>query len=226
LPGAITCTGPPVVGVIGNPTIAYYPAPHLGRLKALRAGAGGAEVDAADAMPAIRTVLERPDLQVVYFYCHGDVAGTTPRLLVGSNGFPLSHTTFATWQIAWPSNPLVFVNGCDTVTYTPENLTSLALTFRTLSAAGVVGTEVKVFPTLARWFGEEFLQRFLNGMPVGEVMRELRLELLNKANPLGLAYTCYALAGLRLVDTRSGDGANPAASAPTIAQLGSSMAAG
>jgi hypothetical protein len=52
---------------------------------------------------------------------------------------------------------------------------------------------------LAHWFGEEFLRRFLLGLRVGDILVDLRLKLLERANPMGLVYTAHALAGLQLV---------------------------
>ena len=110
----------------------------------------------------------------------------------------MSTNTIADWCKRWPNRPLVFVNGCETVSYSSESLTNLAIWLRGLNASGVIGTEIEVFPELAHWFGEQFLSRFLSGQSVGDVMLRLRLGLLEKRNPLGLVYTNHTLAGLRL----------------------------
>jgi hypothetical protein len=95
--------------------------------------------------------------------------------------------------------------------YSPESLISMVLQFRNVNASGVISTEIKVFPMLAQWFGEAFMKRFLAGDPVGEIMLDLRLELLQKHNPLGLIYTNYTLAGLQLVRRPNHSGTEAAA---------------
>jgi hypothetical protein len=90
------------------------------------------------------------------------------------------------------------LNGCETVAVTPEMVHGLLDRLHELGAAGVVGTEIQVYPTLAYPFGLELLERLLSGASLGEAFLEERKELLRKFNPLGLAYTYYAAAALHL----------------------------
>ena len=66
------------------------------------------------------------------------------------------------------------------------------------AAAGVIGTEITIFEELAQAFAEAMIPLFLGGVPLGRAMREARLQLLARNNPLGLAYTPHAYALLRL----------------------------
>ena len=71
-----------------------------------------------------------------------------------------------------------------------------------IAAAGVIGTEITLFEPLAVAFAEHSLKQFLAEVELGEAMRNTRLALLKSGNPLGLIYTSYALASLRLVSPR------------------------
>ena len=62
----------------------------------------------------------------------------------------------------------------------------------------VVGAEITIPETFAKWFGLEFLKAFMTGQPVGSIVRSLRMELLARYNPLGLAYTPYCVSNLHL----------------------------
>ena len=157
----------------------------------------------ADTYEKIKTTLKDKSAHVLYFYCHGDMHRSLPRLIVGNDDVFITADTLSTWKAdKWDNTPLVFINGCETITYSAESLTSMALQFRGRNASGVIGTEIEVFPMLAKWFGEQFMGHFLTGEPVGKIMLDLRRELLKKYNPLGLIYTNHTLAGLRLIDQK------------------------
>jgi hypothetical protein len=63
----------------------------------------------------------------------------------------------------------------------------------------VLGTEVSVVLPLAVEVAELFFDHLAAGLNVGQSLREVRWELANKGNLLGLAYTMYCLADLDLV---------------------------
>lgn len=73
----------------------------------------------------------------------------------------------------------------------------------TAHAAGVVGTEITVFESLATKFAERFLAALLipgrdrSRRSLGDAIRATRLALLRELNPLGLVYIPFALATLR-----------------------------
>ena len=70
------------------------------------------------------------------------------------------------------------------------------------NVSGIIGTEVAVHIQLASEFARQFFQAFLpngqEGKPVGEIIRDVRLDLLGKFNPLGLVYTPYCSADLHM----------------------------
>ena len=66
--------------------------------------------------------------------------------------------------------------------------------------SGVIGTEIGVTTTLAGEFAQQFFDHLINkGEPVGQIIKDLRLDLLMKYNPLGLVYTPYCSADLQLI---------------------------
>ena len=137
----------------------------------------------------------------MYFYCHGGIAKSVPYIQVGDPNSPgLDRTFLRAYKICWRvTRPLVFVNGCHTAAEEPEIALDFVSAFvENAYAAGVIGTEITVFESLARRFAEGFFRRLLAGIPIGEAMRNTRLDLLKERNPLGLAYTPFVLAGLRL----------------------------
>ena len=139
---------------------------------------------------------------VVYLYCHGGLDRTQPFLLVGSGDDGPITRAYLYGRVSWSDpRPLVFVNGCHTTAVRPDQAFDLVSAFvQQANAAGVIGTEITVGEALATSFGEAFLRRFASGSEsVGEAMRNARLELLlERRNPLGLVYTPFTLAGLRM----------------------------
>jgi hypothetical protein len=139
---------------------------------------------------------------VVYFYCHGGVTGNVPYIKVGSpDERGITRSLLRRENIFWQNpRPLVFINGCHTTALEPEVALDLVSGFvETLNAAGVIGTEITIFESLACTFAEECLHHFLHGVPIGEAVRRGRLRLLQDGNPLGLVYDPFVLASLSLV---------------------------
>lgn len=142
--------------------------------------------------------------QIIYFYCHGGLLGTTPFISVGRDDPPITPDNIQ--GVRWSdSNPLVFINGCHTTALDPDKALDFVSTFVDAQAAGVVGTEITISEPLACAFAEECLSRFLvsdetagETRTIGESVRGARLALLKLGNPLGLVYIPFAVASLRL----------------------------
>ncbi|MGY1684974.1 CHAT domain-containing protein [Geodermatophilus sp. SYSU D00867] len=146
----------------------------------------------------IGTVLKRPDLHVVYFYCHGGREKTDVWLGVGHKQ-RLLPSDLVTWRVRWAgTHPLVFINGCETVDVTPDDLASFLDALAFSRASGVIGVEITIPEKLASRFAIDFLSTLTTGNSVGELVRAGRRRLLEIGNPLGLAYTPYCVADLRL----------------------------
>jgi hypothetical protein len=66
-------------------------------------------------------------------------------------------------------------------------------------AAGVLGTEVPVVEILAGEVAHLFIVRFVKGAQAGAALLDVRRQLLNNKNPLGLVYTLFAPAELAII---------------------------
>jgi len=169
---------------------------HCEEVESLR----GVQTDADFDLFRIGKGLKRRDLDVVYFYCHGGnrrgkawlgVGAEPPEQLYASN--------LRAWKVSWPTrHPLVVINGCNTVGISPDDLLTFNEMLAWSRAAGVLGSEITIPETLGRFFGRRLLEGFVAGRHIGELVRELRFELLAGFNPLGLAYTPYSLAKLHI----------------------------
>jgi hypothetical protein len=149
---------------------------------------------------------QEPD--VVYLYCHG-VSGATSksgRLLGDTLDFGLGHQGQTDDLIEgadfigpdWGHGPLVFLNGCSTVgfkAYAPSAFIKKFIQGRKASA--VIGTEVVVWEALAREFAETYFASMLSTRKPGRALLEARRALLDKHNPLGLAYTLFGSLDLK-----------------------------
>jgi hypothetical protein len=151
------------------------------------------------------TLLRDTSPQIVYFFCHGGIAQKTPYLQVGPrNESPITRDNLRAHKIQWAATrPLVFLNGCHTTALEPRYALEFVSAFvQKAHAAGVIGTEITVFEDLACDFAEECMRRFLvDGDAIGKAVRDARLALLARGNPLGLVYIPYVRPSLRLVPT-------------------------
>jgi hypothetical protein len=171
---------------------------HEKTLKASKAGIG--ITVAADRNTAL-TLISQPQ-QIVYFYCHGGyTTDGFPTLFVGGKN-ELAIAAENLKSVRWNSpQPLVLLNGCHTTTFAQRKMLDFVQAFVVRShAAGLIGTEITVFESLARKFAEECLALFLDGQAIGEAVRRARLSVLQKQyNPLGLVYIPYVSTGVQLV---------------------------
>jgi hypothetical protein len=140
---------------------------------------------------------------IVYFYCHGGLQdGRFPYLQVGPlNEAGITCDNLRGFKIRWKApRPLVFINGCNTAALDPDRALEFVTAFvRTAHAAGLIGTETTVYESLACSFSEACLRYFMvDGLAIGEAVRRARLVLLKNGNPLGLVYTPFVIASLKL----------------------------
>jgi hypothetical protein len=143
--------------------------------------------------------LRRLDLHLAYFYCHGGRVGKKAYLGLGNRREEDQLFPQYLDSLSWPDqHPFVFINGCRTVGVSPEDFLSFKKMFARAQASGLLGTEIAVPEELAQHVALQFLEAFVRQVPIGEIVHNLRLELLTRCNPLGLAYTPYCMASLRL----------------------------
>lgn len=194
--------------------------PHVQMLRALNpaqsmAAAHERQLDALIQQPAraacwkitaydrntVKAAVADVALDLLYFYCHAeggeDSQAASPQLLFGKPPGSLSPSQLQ--GKAWSNQPLVILNGCGTVAYSPDALSPFIDTLvRDRRAGGVLGTEIPVWEALATEVALLFLDAFIGGVAAGEALQSTRLQLLRKNNPMGLAYTLFAAADLRL----------------------------
>lgn len=164
--------------------------------------------DPADDMDKVRAMLKSTSL--VYFLCHGeyDAQEKEPYLGIGLRDSDPVHRiypkTLQSWARtkdfnAWHNlHPLVFINGCHTANLKPGEVLNFVTAFNFAGASGVIGTEVAVLLPVATEISESLFRKIASNMAVGQALREVRWELANKGNLLGLAYTLYCLANLHV----------------------------
>ncbi len=149
--------------------------------------------------------LANGDHNVYYFFCHGEAANTAhtdvalkladapTKQLIESASIIVGSEGKQRWkQIA----PLVFLNACESLVLDAETISPFLNRFVRLGASALIGTEVKVFTTLATAVGEKLLAAMTDGKSLGEALSALRRDLLSQGNPLGLAYTVFGSAAL------------------------------
>ncbi|HEY5784972.1 MAG TPA: hypothetical protein VIT65_09355 [Microlunatus sp.] len=149
-----------------------------------------------------RLIQDQLDIDLIYLYCHAGTVDGDEVLKVQSAGKPeglLAATNLGGKR--FDHRPLIFVNGCQSVGFSPKTLSPFVTTLITdRAASGLIGTEIDVWEQLATEVATTFLEAFARPpwMAAGPALRRTRLSLLAKGNPLGLIYTLYALADLRL----------------------------
>lgn len=106
------------------------------------------------------------------------------------------------------SNPLVFLNMCESAQVFPDLSGGLIDVFLEKGARGVIGTEIPMPPAFADLFSREFFEGFLiqkddaqNPKNIGKVLWELRRKYLNMNNPFGFAYTYFGDVTVGMSDT-------------------------
>ena len=155
----------------------------------------------------VLSMLKNTKLDFIYFYCHArggeaDPTVNPPYLEVRVKDDPqpgIIEPSELSYDHKWDHHPLVFLNGCGTVGYSPDALSPfIEKLVQDRGAAGVVGTEIPVWEALASEFAKLFVEAFLKGTGAGEALLQARRALLAQGNPLGLVYTLYAAAELSL----------------------------
>ncbi len=161
------------------------------------------DVNVASRLSDVIALIEKDGTSLIYFFCHGDTVEGDFVLQVGSAAAVenIGPDTLGT-RFKWTQpQPLVFLNGCDTVAFNAEAINELTAAFRRWGAAGVIGSEFAVPRPLARTVGADILRRLAGGEMVGQAFLAVRRTLFRKMNPLALAYSAYASAWLHYAPT-------------------------
>lgn len=176
----------------------------------------------AEDWNGVRTMLTSPE--IVYFLCHDeyDLNQKKPFLSIGLRDDEAMHKVYPDSLDAWSRipngpdldewdkhHPLIFINGCHTADLRPGQVLNFVTSFIAMGASGVIGTEVSILLPVATEVAETLFSKLIRKttdnmeslprMSVGQALYEIRWDLTNKGNLLGLAYTLYGLADLQLV---------------------------
>jgi hypothetical protein len=203
---AVTAEDPAQVVAGFNGTVKLS-GPHLTDIKGDIATFGKAKLrtSARSARNALMQMLGKLEPDVIYLYCHAYVETNDqppqpqPNLDFGNRA--VGDIAFAAdfAGAAWKHAPLVILNGCGTVGFSPAAPAEFITQFiQGRHASAVLGTEVTVWAELATELGRGFLKEFLTGTPAGIALLGIRRRLLSKGNPLGLVYTLYGSNGVHL----------------------------
>jgi hypothetical protein len=185
---------PALVGLTSDEAVVPFTGPHLEHLERLFT------VTDTDNRDHLGAELRGGSARLVYFLCHMRHDGPVPVIVVGPvDGPGIEALTLDDWQLdLCRGRPLVFLNACNSAAPSPERLLGLVDQFFRYGAAAAVGTEITVFVSLAIPFAEALLERFASAEPLGESIRQARVRLLGKGNPLGLAYVAFGLPGFHV----------------------------
>jgi hypothetical protein len=85
--------------------------------------------------------------------------------------------------------PIVILNSCSSGAYSALSFSNFHSELIKRRALGVIGTTIPMPATFASAFGQRLVRDYLKGkLPIGQILRNMRKELLAKNNPLGLFY--------------------------------------
>jgi hypothetical protein len=139
--------------------------------------------------------------QLTYLYCHAETAEPGAPGGINASSFVFASDERLTLEEmnrnapttdAFPGNPLVFINACESAELRPEFYDGFIPYFMAKGARGVVGTECETPAIFATEWALRFFPRFLDGAPLGELFLDLRREFRKQhGNPLGLLYNVY-----------------------------------
>ncbi|MFF2487580.1 CHAT domain-containing protein [Microbacterium sp. NPDC058062] len=146
--------------------------------------------------------------QVLAFLCHAGL-GTTD----GGDPIPddswlqLSEDPVTVGQLtlwddtssSFEQGPLVFLNACQSTAVSPQFSVNFATYFLDRGARTVIGTECDIATVFADEFGRAVFGEILRGVTVGAALLAVRTQMLERGNPLGLAYGLHGASGTRLI---------------------------
>ncbi|OLE53781.1 MAG: hypothetical protein AUG51_11530 [Acidobacteria bacterium 13_1_20CM_3_53_8] len=129
---------------------------------------------------------------IIYMFCHGDSG--SPLTSKMNEVLDFGEQKFITPQTLEQQNtylrgPIVILNSCLSATVSPLSFSSFHKKFRKKRAMGVIGTTIKMPATFAAAFGRKLIECYMNRISIGCAIYQLRRELLDRNNPLGLFYS-------------------------------------
>jgi hypothetical protein len=140
-----------------------------------------------------KLLLSNSRANVIYLYCHG--RSDDPFDKGGGEQLELDENTiiepsfFDYGQNKYRRGPIVILNSCSSGAYSPISFSNFYSELMKRRALGVIGTTIPMPATFASAFGQRLIRDYLKGdKAIGEVLLNLRKDLLANNNPLGLFY--------------------------------------
>lgn len=142
-----------------------------------------------------------------YFFCHAGVEGNSELhfdqsylgLTSSGNGLTLEDIKFATVNRRFESQPVVFLNACESAKMDGRFYDGFVPRLLTMGACAVIGSDCDIPSLFGAHFGIRFLEGFLKAGTVGDVLLTVRKTFLqNYHNPLGLIYRVFGNADVKL----------------------------
>jgi len=121
---------------------------------------------------------------LIYFFCHGSES----ELVFGEENETIEASSVRVDRY-FPGWPIVFLNACEAGDIAPLSFYSFRTKFRSKRAFGIVAPSFPIPTMFAARYANMFFDRYLMREPVGEIVYNMRQELLEKKNPLGLWYS-------------------------------------
>jgi hypothetical protein len=131
----------------------------------------------------LRILNEAYSASFIYFFCHGD----ENHLQFEKTELPLDAHSLS--PIPYPGWPLVFLNACSVGNISALSFTSFRTRFRDKKAAGLVAPAFPIPTLFAAVFGKAVIEEYAKRCPIGQVLFDLRGQLLDQGNALGLLYS-------------------------------------
>lgn len=131
---------------------------------------------------------------IIYIYCHGKNdapfrAGGLECLEV-DEGMEIKPDDLLERDIEFDHAPLIILNSCKSAMPSPLSFGHFLNNFLDQGAIGILGTTINIPATFAAAFGKRILEEyFLDRAPIGKALYQLRRDLLEMGNPLGLFYS-------------------------------------
>ncbi|HEY6801947.1 MAG TPA: hypothetical protein VI306_00080 [Pyrinomonadaceae bacterium] len=130
---------------------------------------------------------------LIYLYCHGQsddpYQGGGGELLQVDKDSDIDPSFFAQRKEKYRRGPIVILNSCSSGSYSSLSFSSFHSELIGQRALGVIGPTIRMPVTFASAFGQKLVREYLKGrIPIGQILRNMRKELLAKNNPLGLFY--------------------------------------
>ncbi len=139
-------------------------------------------------------LLSDSSANIIYLYCHG--RSDDPYQAGGGEELQLDEEAIIDPSFFNHENgkkyrrgPIVILNSCSSGAYSPLSFSNFHSELIKRRALGVIGTTIPMPATFAAAFGQRLVREYLKGkIPIGQILRNMRKELLAKNNPLGLFY--------------------------------------